>query len=259
MINTIDFHIQEFEALKKYPKEIFYIGNLDLLLRKKISIVGSRDPSQYTKQYIYILAQKLANRGIVIVSGGAMGVDGIVHSAAGSDNTIMVAGTGLDIRYPKINLNLIKSIEQNGLVISQFPPNTKSTRYNFPIRNELVVALGDILIVAQADLKSGTTRSIEYALKMGKEIYVLPHRLGESEATNRLLEEGKAKAIYNIDSFVEKYAVTLKKKSNIDDFLEYCQTNPTYDEAVLKYGSKVFEYELMGKIEIQNGLVFTIK
>ena len=86
--------------------------------------------------------------------------------------------------------------------MSQFTKGSPSTKYNFVLRNELVVALGDILIVTYADLNSGSMRSVEYALKMGKEIYVLSHRIGESEATNNLLSEGKAKAIYDIDVFV---------------------------------------------------------
>ena len=256
MIKAIDFHIKELDDMKKYPKELFYIGNTNLLNKRKISIVGSRNPNQYSKQYTHILSQQLSNAGVVIVSGGAMGVDGIAHSAAQTSNTIMVAGTGLDIRYPKIHSNLIKDIENNGLVLSQFKANTPSQRYNFPIRNELVVALGEVLVVTQADLNSGTIRSVEFALKMGKEIYVLPHRLGESQGTNKLLQEQKAKVVYDIDAFVKQFATTLDEKGQVDPFLQYCQNNPTYDEAIANYNSKVFEYELMGKIEVKHGIIY---
>ena len=91
---------------------------------------------------------------------------------------------------------------------------------------------------------------------MGKEIYVLPQRVGESSATNKLLQDGKAKAIYDVDEFVSKFSNIVSKNS--DDFLEYCKHNPTYEEALKKFPSRVFEAELSGEIEIKNAIVFLI-
>jgi len=255
MIKTFDFKINALEAMKNYPKELFYIGDYSLLNRKKISIIGSRKPNQYAKHKTQELAQKLSQGGVCIVSGGAIGVDAIAHKAAQSQNTIVVAATGLDKRYPAINAKLIEDIEKNGLVISQFQKGAPSTRYNFVLRNELVVALGDILVVTYADLNSGSMRSVEYAQKMGKEIYVLSHRIGESEATNRLLAEGKAKAIYDIDSFIKKFAPNHSNEQE-DPFLAYCSNNPSYNEAVAKFPSRIFEAELSGEIEVKSGVVF---
>jgi DNA processing protein len=255
MIKTIDFHIPELDSMKKYPQTLYYRGNLDLLKKKKISIVGSRKPNQYAKQLIHQISAKLSSAGNVIVSGGALGIDTIAHKAAGLNNTIMVAGTGLDKRYPAINKHMIQEIETTGLIISQFEPGVPSNRYNFPLRNELVVSLSDILIVAYADINSGTMRSVEYALNMGKEIYVLPHRLGESDGTNMLLQNNQAKAIYNLDAFINMFADGNINATQNDSFLEYCQINPTYDEAINKFGAKVFEYELEGKIVIENGRI----
>ncbi len=254
MIQKIDFHIPKLDSMKKYPKDLYYIGNTSLLKQTKVSIVGSRHPNQYSTQIIEQISSKLSNFDICIVSGGAMGIDTIAHKAAGL-NTIMIAGTGLDKRYPSINTNMIKNIEKNGLLLSQFEAGTPSNRWNFPIRNELVVALGEILIVAYADINSGTMRSVEYALKMKKEIYVLPHRIGQSEGTNGLLKNNQAKAIYNIDEFISQFTNYSSLNIEEDKFLKYCQTNPSYDEAVNKYGQKVFEYDLLGKIHILNGKV----
>jgi len=257
MINSISFHIDCLDKMDKYPKQLFYIGNLDLLNRKKISIVGSRKPNQYSRNLISQIGSKLSQCGVCIVSGGAMGIDTIAHQSAGVENTIMVAGTGLDKRYPAVNKNMIQKIEEKGLVLSQFEAGVPSNRWNFPLRNELIVALGEVLIVPYADIDSGTMRSIEYALKMGKEIYVLPHRIGESDGTNKLLEQGKAKAIYDIDKFVSLFG-DIKPNDIKDQFLEYCKTNPTYDEAMIKDGVKLFEYELSGKITIVDGKVFVM-
>jgi len=258
MIKKINFTIDELISMKKYPKELYYIGNTELLNKRKISIVGSRNPTQYTETFTRLLAKELSNHDICIVSGAAMGVDAISHLAAGVNNTIAVAGTGLDKRYPAINKKLIEDIEQNGLMLSQFKIGTPSTRYNFPIRNELVVALGEVLIVTQADLNSGTMRSVEYAIKMGKPIYVLAHRVNESEGTNKLLEDKKATGIYDINKFIESFVGYKNNITNKDTFLEYCKSMPTYDEAISKYPSEVFQYELKGAIKIENGLVVLI-
>ena len=257
MIDKIPFHIDVLDAMKHYPKDIFYRGKLELLEKQKISIVGSRKPNQYARELTTRLVQKLVQKGVCIVSGGAIGIDAIAHKSAGAENTIMVAATGLDKRYPAINKNLIIDMEKSGLVLSQFAVGTPSNRYNFVLRNELVVALGEALIVAYADENSGTMRSVEYALKMGKKIYVLPHRVGESQGTNRLLMEKKAEAIYDLDHFVAQFCgVDAKaKESSEDPFLEYCRKNPSYDLVFAQYASRLFEAELAGEIEVQNGVI----
>jgi DNA processing protein len=258
MIQKIAFHIPELEHMKSYPDTLFYIGNTTLLQKKKIAIVGSRKPNQYAREMTHQLSMKLSQSGICIVSGGALGVDAIAHKAASSSNTIMVSATGLDKRYPAINKNIIQEIEKDGLVLSQFEKGTPSTKYNFPLRNEVVVALGDVLIVSYADFNSGTMRSVEYALKMGKEVYVLAHRITESNATNDLLARGKAKAIYDLDEFVAKFSKFEKIEKIADEFLLYCQKNPTYEEALKKYPSKVFEAELSGTIEVKNAKIYLL-
>ncbi len=255
-IRKIDFHIEQLNSMKKYPENLYYIGNPNLLNKKKIGVVGSRSPIKYARDLTHQIVSKLVQGDNIIVSGGAIGIDSVAHRAATSSKTIMIAGTGLDKRYPAINKNMICEIENNGLILSQFEAGVPSNKWNFPLRNELIVALSDILIVPYADVKSGTMRSVEYALKMGKKIYVLPHRMKESEGTNKLLEEGKAQAIYDVDSFVSQF---IDKKTLLncnDEFLEYCKTNPTYDEAILKYGEKVFEYELSGKIIVDKGKIY---
>lgn len=255
MIKTVDFHIDELDLMKQYPKELFYIGDTSLLKRRKISIVGSRKANQYAKQFTQIIASKLSKAGVCIVSGGAIGIDTIAHRAAGTGNTIMVAGTGLDKRYPAINKALIQQIEQQGLVLSQFKEKTPSQRYTFPVRNELIVALGEILLVMHADKDSGTMHSVKYAKQMGKQIYVLPHHIDQSSGTNQLLSGNEATAIYDVDEFVSQFQTPNNASDETDEFLTYCKSSPSYDEAVAKYADKVFEYELQGLIEIKYGKI----
>jgi len=256
IINNVSEYIPALELMKQYPKELYSLGNEELLFRPKVSIVGTRRPSNYTKHQTFILAQSLSKRGVCIVSGAAMGVDAIAHQGAKSENTIAVVANSLDVRYPSVNRNLIEGIEMKGLVLSQFPVTFKATPWSFVVRNELVVALGDILIVTEADENSGSMRSIEFALKMGKEIYVLPHELEKSKGTNKLLEDGLAKPIYNIESFANSYGVSPQNNLLIkDDFFYFCQTAPTLDAAIERFSSRVYEAELEGTITIENGLI----
>jgi DNA processing protein len=255
-MKKVQENIAELDSMKKYPQELFYEGNLELLKRVKVSIIGSRRPSKYSKELTHRLSQALSQRGVCVVSGGAMGIDAIAHLGAGESNTISVLPCGVDIKYPAVNKNLLSSIEKNGLLLSQFQNGFKATPWSFVVRNELVVALGEVLVVAEAELNSGSMRSIEFALKMGKKIYVFPQRLGESEATNQLLKEGRAEAIYSVEDFVSKFATVDSLNVVTDDFLLYCQTNPTYDEALQKYPQRVFEAELSGEIKVLNAVLY---
>lgn len=248
--------ISALEAMRRYPDPLFFRGDLSLLSKVKLSIVGTRKPNQYAQAMTQTLARKLSQAGVCIVSGGAMGVDAIAHTGAGADNTICVPGNGLDIHYPAVNAALLQSIEKRGLMLSPFADGFRATNWSFVVRNEIVVALGDALIVTQADANSGSMRSVEYALKMQKPIYVLPHHIGESEGTNRLLAEGKAEAIYDIDAFAARYGEAARCAD--DPFLTFCRTNPSYEDAVRQFPQEVFQYELEGKIEVRAGRIMLL-
>jgi len=258
-MNIVQNEIPELLSMKSYPSRLFYDGNLELLKRTKISIVGSRKPTKYSRENIQKLSSTLGKNGVCVVSGGAMGIDAVAHAGAGSSNTIAVLPCGIDLRYPTVNKNLLNDIQNNGLLLSQFEPGFCATPWSFVVRNELVVALGDVLVVGEAEMDSGTMRSIEFALKMKKEIFVLPQRLGESNGTNQLVKEQRAKVIYDIDEFVARFSIYKNLQPfKIDDFLEFCTANPTYDEALAKYPQRVFEAELSGEIEIIGGKIFVL-
>ncbi len=250
-----DDNISELSCMKKYPPQLFFEGNKELLKKVKISIIGTRKPSKYSRALTHILASSLAKRGVCVVSGAAMGIDAISHMGAGSSNTIAVLPCGVDIKYPSVNKNLLSDIEKNGLLLSQFDLGFRATPWSFVVRNELVVALGDILVVSEAELGSGSMRSIEFALKMGKKIYVFPQRVGESSATNMLLKEGKAEAIYDVEEFALGFGTAEEQSADMDEFLLFCKTNPTYDEAMKIFPDRVFEAELNGEVEIISGKV----
>jgi len=248
--------ILELNAMKSYPKEINYLGDLELLSRKKISIIGSRKPTKYSREMTQKLSQALSKAGVCVVSGGAMGIDAIAHNGATPSNTIAVLPCGVDVRYPAVNKNLLSDIQNQGLLLSQFEDASKARPYTFVLRNEVVVALGDVLVVGEAELDSGSMRSVEFALKMKKDIYVFPQRIGESGATNELLKNNQAQAIYDIEEFVATFSGQEINETIGDDFTEFCKTNPTYEEALQKFPARVFEAELNGEIEIRNAVVY---
>ena len=252
---TVDFTLPELESMKKYPASLYAKGDVGLLSRPKVSIVGTRRPFGYTKQYTFDLAKALSRRGVCVVSGAAMGVDAIAHQGAGAKNTIAVMANSLDTRYPSVNRRLIEGIEKEGLTLSQFEPGFKATAWSFVLRNEIVVALGEFLIVTEAALDSGSMRSVEYALKMQKKIFVLPHRMGESEGTNDLLKKGLAEPIYDIETFASLFGQAVDDTIPKDDFFYFCQTSPTLDETLKSFGDRIYEAELEGIVRIENGLV----
>ena len=217
-----------------------YLGNIDLLGRPKVSIVGSRRPNSYTRALTQRLAKSFVDHGNVVVSGGAMGVDALAHRGAGAANTICVLPCGIDLRYPAINAKLIDEIAKNGLVLSQFDPGFRATKWSFVVRNRTVVELGEFLVVTQADRNSGSMRSVEYALQKSRPIYVPPHRLGESEGTNELAQKGLAQVIWDLQMW-----------QGDDEFVRYLKGMPTLEDAIERYGERIYEAEMEGLIRIE--------
>jgi DNA processing protein len=233
--------------LKKPPKTLYYEGDTNLLDKKLISIVGTRRPSLYTKEMTTLLAKKFAQIGYVVVSGAAMGVDANAHKGA-FPNTIAVMANSLDLTYPAVNKNLINDMKNQSLILSEYPQTTRATKYSFVLRNRLVVALGECLIITEADLNSGSLRSFEYAKELGKKVYVLSHRIGESLGTQELLRDSYAEIITDLDEFVAKFGEVIKD----DDELSFFDTPKSLNEAIEMFGDRVYEFELDGLVEIKN-------
>ncbi len=222
--------------------ELFYKGDLSLLEKQKIAIVGSRKAGKYTKETTYLLSKKLSKK-YTIITGGALGVDTQAHKGA-YPNTIFVSPSSLDIIYPKSNENLIKNIYKNALAVSEYEKNYRPYKYTFLQRNRIIVALSDFVIIAEADKKSGSMRSFEWAKEYGKKVYVLPHRINESSGTRYLAGTNQAEVIWDIDEFC--------KSLGIDENEKIMNLN----EALKEYGSQLYEMELDGKVNIKNGKVY---
>lgn len=239
------------DNLDKKVEQLYYKGDISLLQKPLIAIVGSRRPSAYTKRVVTMVANELAKRDVYVISGAAMGVDALSHKGA-YPKTIAVMGNSLDIIYPKINEQLICNIYNNALALSEYPPNTKATKYSFIHRNRIVVGLAQAVIIAQANMQSGSMHSANIALSLGKPLYVLPQRLHESDGTNYLLAKQKAILIDNIETFADQFG---KINASHDALLEFCKANPSLELCLAKFKDKIYEYELEGKIEIDGAYI----
>lgn len=163
--------------LSIYPPLLFYRGNPELLNRRSITIVGSREATQYGKRAVeMLLDSSLRDRGISIYSGLAYGIDAHVHSVClgrGIPTVGVVAG-GIDIGYPKGNRSLYSEIAKSGCIVAEFPPSRRVVKGMFPMRNRLLAAMADITIVVEAGLSSGSLITANLALGLGRKVYVVP-------------------------------------------------------------------------------------
>jgi DNA processing protein len=198
-IKSIAYYEDQYpKKLKNYedaPYVLFYKGNiLPLNEGYNISIVGSRKYSNYGKDVTKIICSDLCANNINIISGMAKGIDTFAHESC-LDNesyTCAVLGSGLDIVYPKENFKVFNEIVKNGSVISEFLPGTQPYAHNFPLRNRIISALSDIIIVIEAGEKSGSLITANLALEQGKDVMAVPGSIfsAESKGTNKLIKDG---------------------------------------------------------------------
>jgi DNA processing protein len=191
------------------PPTILYIrGNVDLLSRPVISIVGSRRPTPYGNQIAERLARDLADRGIVIASGLARGIDVSAHRGALNSRTgatIGVMGCGIDVVYPKENKKIYEQIEQKGLLISEFSMGTFAAPQNFPIRNRIIAGMALGVVVVEGAQYSGSSITARLAMEFGREVYGVPGNVTEpmSFGPNTLIKQG-AKLVTGWEDVVEE-------------------------------------------------------
>lgn len=177
------------------PKELYCLGNLELLNYKSIAVIGSRNYSNYGKRAAMEFSYNLAKENICIVSGMARGIDSFAHEATlkAKGKTIAVLGSGLDVIYPKENIKLYEDIIKNdGLIISEYLLGTPPRKQNFPARNRIISGLSDGVLVIEARKNSGTNITVDFALEQGKDVYVIPGNIysNTSDGTNFLIKEG---------------------------------------------------------------------
>ena len=196
-INVEDeIYPQRLLKTKNFPTEIYAMGNIELLNAKyTLGIVGSRNCSDYGRKVSSEFAKMLSKRGICIISGMAVGIDGTAHNAAIEEQgkTIAVLGGGLNYIYPQENEWLFhKILDNGGCVISEYPPEEEPDKSKFPIRNRIISGLSDAVLVVEAEHRSGSTITAKHAKNEEKLVYAIPSNIYSSTGigTNRLIQEG---------------------------------------------------------------------
>jgi len=182
-------------TIAKSPKSLHYIGKLPERRAPTVAIVGTRRPTSYGKEVTHRLSFDLAKRGMIIVSGLALGVDALAHAAAieAGGTTVAVLGNGLPDIQPSSNRALGESIiAHGGAIISEYPDGEDARPYYFLERNRIVAGLADAIIITEATSRSGTLNTAARALEQGKEIFVVPGNITSplSQGCNALLKQG---------------------------------------------------------------------
>lgn len=239
-----DTYPKELLKLKSPPVNLYVEGNLELLNKQIIAIVGSRNCSEYGWKQAKKFSTVLSQNGICIISGLALGIDSISHMSAMNNigKTIAVLGAGFNNIYPKENKELFnKILENNGCVISEYPPEERVNTKNFPRRNEIITALALGVLVIEAGYRSGSTITANLAFKQGKKVFAIPSNIDSKLGigTNALIQKG-AKLVTNVKDILKE--MNMNKCKDIEQEWKYESKN-----VPIKYKNV---YEIIGNMPI---------
>lgn len=199
----------QLRKIKNPPKQLYAEGDVRLLKSNIISIIGSRACSENGVQLTYKFSKELVHQGFTITSGMALGIDTTAHQTTLKERgkTIAVLGNGLKHIFPKENLELYRQIiKNNGLVVTEYPPEEKAKSKNFLERNRIVSGLALGILVVEAAYRSGTSVTTKLAKEQGKKIFALPHEINDIHGvgTNRLIQQG-AKIITSTEDIMKEF------------------------------------------------------
>ena len=214
------------------PVVLYVKGQLALLNVPAIAVVGTRVPTAYGRQITTSLTRQLCEAGMSIVSGLARGVDFICHQTALAcgGNTLAVLGTSFDQMYPAEHAPLAQKIVEKGLLVTEYPLGTKSHPGLFPQRNRIMAALSLGTVVIEAEAKSGSLITADFALEANREVFAVPGPITspKSEGTLNLIKQG-AKVVTSVMDILEEYSNISLARSTIPDQSSLCTPN-TYRE-----------------------------
>ena len=248
------------------PPVIWIRGVIDALSSHAVAIVGSRAGSPYALAVAERLAEDLASRGVIVVSGLARGVDSAAHRGAlKSGTTVAVLGSGVDVLYPPEHAPLAREIEKQGAVISELVPGTPPQQWFFPLRNRIISGLSRAVVVIEAGQKSGSLITARCALEQGRDVLAVPGNVlsGRNRGAHALLRDG-ATIVESADDILEELdlgtaarrrtcggappadpvlaCLTPGEPSDLDEIAERSGLSPS------KLLPRLFELELQGSV-----------
>lgn len=197
----------ELKEIYNPPVLLFYQGNIELLSKPKLAVVGARQASQIGCQSVKKIIKETNNQ-FVIVSGLARGIDTAAHVSAlkNGGSSIAVIGSGLDVYYPTENKKLQEYMSYNHLVLSEYFTGKQPLKFHFPERNRIIAGLCQGIVVAEAKMRSGSLITCERALEEGREVFAIPGNIidGKSDGCHHLIQEG-AKCIISGKDILSEY------------------------------------------------------
>lgn len=205
-----DNYPEKLKYIYNAPKLLYYKGDIAIANKDlNIAVVGSRKCTQYGKNCAKDISSKLANLGITIVSGLALGIDSYSHVGCieGNGKTIAVLGSSVDNPLPKQNIGISEKILENGgVLISEYNVNSRVFPSNFCQRNRIISGISDGVIVVEAANKSGALITVDYALEQGRNVFAIPGNITSemSKGCHKIIKEG-ASLIENIDDILNEY------------------------------------------------------
>jgi len=210
-VKAINWRHQDYPARLKEisdpPPVLYYKGELQSSDERSVAVVGTRSPTSYGREVAATLTADLARNGLTIVSGLALGIDGIAHRATldAGQRTIAVVANGLDIVYPRDHTGLSQRIAEQGAVVSEMPLGVRPDSRSFPRRNRLISGISLGSLVVEAGEASGARWTVYHALEQNREVFCVPGSIFSpaSRLTNRLIQEG-AKLVSHANDVMEE-------------------------------------------------------
>src|SRR5271166_2385889 len=227
------------------PPVLLYVrGDVQMLNRPSISIVGTRRPTLYGTQMAERIGRDLAVRGLVIVSGMARGIDAIGHQGALAANgsAIGVLGTGIDVCYPKENKKLFEKVLERGAILSEFPTRTHPAPENFPIRNRIIAGMPLGVIIVEGKQYSGSLITARLAMEFGREVFGVPGNVTQevSFAPNQLIKQG-AKLVTSAEDVVEELPTPVRAALVQAEVVESAQRNLLVEDGLSPTAKRIYE------------------
>ncbi len=216
------------QSIKNAPQEIYVKGDESCLHLPCITVVGSRNMTEYGREMTQKIVKDLTLAGMCIVSGLAIGVDSVAHQTCieNGGKTIAVLGSGLNKIYPKENTTLFKNIINcGGCVISEQEPNQEAEKIFFPARNRIVSGLSIGTIVIEATYRSGTSITAKFAFEQGRKVFCIPNMIGKknSSGTINLIKKG-AIMVTQAQEILYELGI-IKELKDFDEYLEMQKIN----------------------------------
>lgn len=240
---------EKLRKIKNPPVKLYAMGNVDLLQKPSLAIVGTRRITEYGIKNCKYFAEKIVEKDIPIVSGMAMGTDSVAHRTAlkCGGETIAVLGSGFEHIFPKENIGLFEQIiKSNGLIVTEYSPEVVAKSERFLERNRIVSGLSEGILIIEAAYRSGTSVTAKLAYSQGKVVMALPGRLDNSYGVgvNKLIQEG-AKLVMGIEDVISSFPQFMHKlgKTRMERQMTFWDVKEEYQEIVKILQSQTLSVE----------------